>query len=98
MPSVKVVDMTGKEVGEISLSEKLFGAEVSEPVLHAAVRAYLLIRDRAHSPLLPAPRSRAAARSPGDRKAPDAPVRVRPVRLSGRTAAWLSVPSPEITA
>ena len=41
MPSVKVVDMTGKEVGEISLSEKLFGAEVSEPVLHAAVRAYL---------------------------------------------------------
>ena len=42
MPRVKVVDMTGKEVGEISLSEKLFGAEVSEPVLHAAVRAYLL--------------------------------------------------------
>ena len=42
MPSVKVVDMTGKEVGEISLSEKLFGAEVSEPVLHAAVRAYLM--------------------------------------------------------
>ena len=29
MPSVKVVDMTGKEVGEINLSEKLFGAEVS---------------------------------------------------------------------
>lgn len=44
MPSVKVVDMTGKEVGEINLSEKLFGAEVSEPVLHAAVRAYLLNR------------------------------------------------------
>lgn len=42
MPSVKVVDMTGKEVGEINLSEKLFGAEVYEPVLHAAVRAYLL--------------------------------------------------------
>ena len=42
MPSVKVVDMTGKEVGEINLSEKLFGAEVSEPGLHAAVRAYLL--------------------------------------------------------
>ena len=42
MPSVKVVDMTGKEVGEINLSEKLFGAEVSGPVLHAAVRAYLM--------------------------------------------------------
>ena len=98
MPSVKVVDMTGKEVGEISLSEKLFGAEVSEPVLHAAVRAYLLNQRQGTQSTLTAPRSRAAARSPGDRKAPDAPVRVRPVRLSGRTAAWLSVPSPEITA
>ena len=38
MPSVKVVDMTGKEVGEINLSEKLFGAEVSGPVLHALSR------------------------------------------------------------
>ena len=42
MPNVKVVDMAGKEVGEIALSEKLFGAEVNGPVLHAAVRAYLL--------------------------------------------------------
>ena len=42
MPSVKVVDMTGKEVGEISLSEKLFGAEVSEPFSMPRSRAYLL--------------------------------------------------------
>ena len=42
MPNVKVVDMTGKEVGEIALSDKVFGAEVNGPVLHAAVRAYLL--------------------------------------------------------
>ena len=42
MPSVKVFDMAGKEVGEIALSEKLFGAEVNEPAVHAAVRAYLL--------------------------------------------------------
>ncbi|MBQ7333217.1 MAG: 50S ribosomal protein L4, partial [Clostridia bacterium] len=42
MPNMKVVDMAGKEVGEITLSDKVFGAEVNEAVLHTAVRAYLL--------------------------------------------------------
>ena len=42
MPNMKVVDMAGKEVGEITLSEKVFGATVNEAVLHTAVRAYLL--------------------------------------------------------
>ena len=42
MPNIKVVDMAGKEVGELALSEKVFGAEVKEAVLHTAVRAYLL--------------------------------------------------------
>jgi len=42
MPQVKVVNMAGKEVGELTLSEKVFGAEVNAAVLHAAVRAYLM--------------------------------------------------------
>ena len=42
MPNVKVLDMTGKEVGEIMLSDVIFGAEVNGAVLHAAVRAYLM--------------------------------------------------------
>ena len=42
MPNVKVVNMTGKEVGEIALSDVIFGAEVNEAVLHAAVRTYLM--------------------------------------------------------
>ena len=42
MPNVKVFDMAGKEVGEISLSDVIFGAEVNGAVLHAAVRAYLM--------------------------------------------------------
>ena len=42
MPNMKVVNMAGKEVGEIALSDKLFGAEVNEAVLHTAVRAYLM--------------------------------------------------------
>ena len=42
MPNIKVVNMAGKEVGEIELSETVFGAEVNEAVLHTAVRALLL--------------------------------------------------------
>ena len=42
MPNIKVVNMAGKEVGELALSEKVFGAEVNEAVLHTAVRAYLM--------------------------------------------------------
>ncbi len=43
MANVKVVDMTGKEVGSIELSDKVFGIEeINGAVLHAAVRMYLL--------------------------------------------------------
>ena len=42
MPNIKVFDMTGKEVGEMTLSERVFGAEVNAAVLHAAVRTYLM--------------------------------------------------------
>ena len=42
MPNMKVVDMAGKVVGTIALSDKVFGAEVNEAVLHTAVRAYLM--------------------------------------------------------
>ena len=42
MPNIKVMDMTGKEVGEITLSDVIFGADVNEAVLHAAVRTYLI--------------------------------------------------------
>ena len=42
MPSIKVIDMAGKAVGEMNLSDVIFGAEINEAVLHTAVRAYLL--------------------------------------------------------
>ena len=43
MPTIKVVNMAGAEVGSMELSNVLFGAEnVNGNVLHAAVRAYLL--------------------------------------------------------
>ena len=39
---MKVVNMAGQEVGEIALSDKIFGADVNEAVLHTAVRAFLM--------------------------------------------------------
>ncbi len=42
MPNMKVMDMTGKEVGEIMLSDVIFGAKINTAVLHAAVRTYLM--------------------------------------------------------
>lgn len=43
MPTVKVYNMAGSEVGTMELSDVLFGADkVNGAVLHAAVRAYLL--------------------------------------------------------
>lgn len=42
MPNVKVVDMAGKEVGEITLSDVIFDADINGAVLHSAIRAYLL--------------------------------------------------------
>ena len=41
MPTFKVVDMSGKEVSTLTLSDKVFGAEVNGAVLHTAVKAYL---------------------------------------------------------
>ena len=42
MPNINVVDMAGNQVGQLTLSEKVFGASVNEAVLHTAVRAYLM--------------------------------------------------------
>ena len=41
MPTIKVLNMAGSEVGAMDLSEKVFGAEVNTAILHSAVRMYL---------------------------------------------------------
>ena len=40
MPTVKVRNLQNKEVGEVSLSDAVFGAELNESLIHAAVRNY----------------------------------------------------------
>ena len=41
MPNIKVVDMTGKSVGKITLSDAVFGIEPNAVVMHMAVVNYL---------------------------------------------------------
>lgn len=41
MPKAAVIDMAGQQVGEIELSDAIFGIEPNEPVLHMAVKSYL---------------------------------------------------------
>lgn len=42
MAEMKVLDMSGAQVGTIELNDAIFAVEVNEAVIHAAVRMYLL--------------------------------------------------------
>src|SRR6187431_529231 len=44
MPTVKVRNLKNKEVGEVSLADAVFGVELNEPLIHAAVKNYLANR------------------------------------------------------
>ncbi len=41
MPTVKVRNISNEEVGDLELSDVVFGAELNESLIHAAVRNYL---------------------------------------------------------
>ena len=41
MPTVKVRNLNNEEVGEVELSEAVFGVPLNEPLIHAAVRNHL---------------------------------------------------------
>ena len=44
MPTKKVYDMTGKEIGEVTLSETVFGVEPNISAIHTAVKNHLANR------------------------------------------------------
>jgi large subunit ribosomal protein L4 len=41
MPTVKVRNLKNEEVGEVQLSDAVFGAPLNEPLIHAAVRNFM---------------------------------------------------------
>src|SRR5216110_1426228 len=44
MPTVKILDLTNKEVGEVELTDQVFGVPLNEPLIHEAVRSFLANR------------------------------------------------------
>ena len=92
MPKVAVYDITGKAVGEIELSDNIFGQEVNANVLHEVVKAYLANQRQGTQSAL----TRAEV-SGGVRRAPAAPARARPAPRSGGMAASCSRRSRVIT-
>jgi len=44
MPTVKIMDLTSAEVGEIELADVVFGVALNEPLIHEAVRNFLANR------------------------------------------------------
>ena len=41
MPTVKVRNLKNEEIGDVELSDAVFGAELNESLIHAAVKAYM---------------------------------------------------------
>src|ERR1700682_4852989 len=44
MPTIKVMDLTHQEVGEIELADAVFGVALNEPLIHEAVRSFMANR------------------------------------------------------
>src|SRR6266446_2288735 len=44
MPTVRILNLTSKEVGEIELPDAVFGVEMNEPLIHEAVRSFMANR------------------------------------------------------
>src|SRR5260370_7381516 len=49
MPTVKILDLTSKEVGELELADAVFGVESNEPLIHEAGRSYMANRRMGNS-------------------------------------------------
>ena len=93
MPSVKVYKMDGSEAGEMQLSDKIFGAEYNEPLIHQAVVARLANERQGTKSTL----TRTEVRGGGARRAPAVRARVPSARRSGPRAASCSHPRAAIS-
>ena len=94
MAKANVFNMAGQQVGEIELSEAVFGVEPNQAVVHEVVKNHLAnCRQGTQSAL-----TRAEVSGGGKKPWRQKGARVPPVLPSGLTAASCSPPSPGITA
>ena len=68
MPVVNVVDMQGNACGTYDLSDKVFGAEINVPAVHAVVRALLLNKRQGTQSTLTRTEVRGGGRKPWRQK------------------------------
>lgn len=97
MPNLAVVDMTGKEVGTVELSEAIFGIEPNEPAMHRMVVNYLANNRQGTQSALTRSEVPAAEESLGSKRVQATQDRVRLVLHSGHTAVLFSHQSQEAT-
>lgn len=98
MPKVTVYNMSGAQVGEIELSEAVFGIQPNQVAVHAVVKNYLANQRQGTQSTLTRTEVRGGGRKPWRQKAPAMRARVRSAPPSGTMAASRSGPSPAITA
>ena len=68
MANVKVYNMKGEEVGNLDLSDKVFGAEYNEPLIHQAVVTYLCNQRQGTKSTLPRTEVRGGGAKPWRQK------------------------------
>ena len=97
MPNVNVYDMSGKVVGDIALSDAVFGIEPNSVVMHAAVVNYLANQRQGTQSTLTRTEVRGGGRKPWRQKG-TGHARQGSIRApSGDTAALLWARNPVTT-
>ena len=71
MPSIKVLDMTGKEVSNIELSDAIFGITPNESAMHTMVVNYLANQRQGTQSTLTRTEVRGGGRKPWRQKGTD---------------------------
>lgn len=87
MPNVAVVDMAGKKVDEITLSDAIFAIEPNAYVMHQMVVNYLANQRQGTQSALTRAEVSGGGRSRGDRRAQATQDRAQQELRSGHTAA-----------
>ena len=87
MPKANLYNMAGEQVGEVELSEAVFGIEPNEVVLHAAIKNHLANCRQGTQSALTKGEVSYTPPSPGARRAPAVPAPATRAAPCGRTAA-----------
>ena len=95
MAQFNVVDMNGKKVSTVELSDAVFGITPNEKAVHIAVVNFLANQRQGTQNTKIRMEVSGGGKKPWRQKGTGHAL---PVLLSGRTAVWLWAPSPAITA